>query len=199
MCKCENVKMKKQEKNDKQIHAPGTPLGDGGVEVRTAGPNDAAVIADLSRITFYDAFAPFNTKENMDMFMEKQFTREKLMKEVGAPGNVFLLATIDNEPAGYVRVRESVSPATLGAVPAIELARIYATQQVIGKGVGSALMKQVIELSKQMNKQVLWLGVWEHNKNAIEFYIKWGFEKFGEHDFVLGTDVQTDWLMKKML
>lgn len=169
------------------------------IDIRVAGREDAAVIAELSRITFYDAFAPSNTKENMDMFMEKQFTHEKLMAEVGAPGNTFLLATIDNEPAGYVRVRESANPVEIGSVPAIELARIYATRQVIGKGVGSALMKQVVELAKKMNKQVLWLGVWEHNKTAIDFYTKWGFEKFGEHDFVLGTDVQTDWLMKKVL
>jgi ribosomal protein S18 acetylase RimI-like enzyme len=50
-----------------------------------------------------------------------------------------------------------------------------------------------------MQKQALWLGVWEKNERAINFYHRWGFEKFGEHDFILGDDVQTDWLMKKEL
>jgi hypothetical protein len=29
--------------------------------------------------------------------------------------------------------------------------------------------------------------------------VKWGFEKFADHDFVLGNDIQKDWLMKKKL
>ena len=40
-------------------------------------------------------------------------------------------------------------------------------------------------------------GVWEKNYRAIEFYTKWGFEKFDDTDFLLGDEVQKDWLMKK--
>jgi len=47
--------------------------------------------------------------------------------------------------------------------------------------------------------KTVWLGVWEHNPKAIAFYEKWGFEKFGAHSFMLGTDAQTDLLMKKNL
>jgi ribosomal protein S18 acetylase RimI-like enzyme len=41
--------------------------------------------------------------------------------------------------------------------------------------------------------------VWEHNERALEFYRKWGFEKYGQHVFMLGNDAQTDLLMKKEL
>src|SRR5262245_37969938 len=101
------------------------------IDIRLATAADAEVIADLSRVTFYEAFAPSNSKENMDMFMEKQFTREKLMAEVGAAGNTFLLASINNEPVGYARLRESENPHGLENISVIELARIYATQAVI--------------------------------------------------------------------
>jgi ribosomal protein S18 acetylase RimI-like enzyme len=50
-----------------------------------------------------------------------------------------------------------------------------------------------------MKKDNIWLGVWEHNHQAIKFYTTWGFEKFGDHLFLLGDDPQTDWLMKKEL
>jgi len=60
-------------------------------------------------------------------------------------------------------------------------------------------MEHCIKLAAEKNKELIWLGVWERNQRAISFYQKFGFEKFGEHDFVLGNDVQTDWLMKKML
>ena len=169
------------------------------IRIEEATKNDAVLIADLSRKTFYDSFAADNTQEDMEKFLNEQFTREKLMEEVGAPGNIFLLAYDGNEAVGYARMRETPNPVLLEGGPAIEIARIYAVQKSIGKGVGSALMQQCIETAKQKNAQVIWLGVWEKNYKAIAFYSKWGFEQFGEHVFMLGNDPQTDWLMKKAL
>lgn len=157
------------------------------------------MIADLSRTTFYDSFAHFNTAENMDKFMDGPFTREALIAEVGAPGNIFLLAYEAGEPLGYVRMRESENPTELGDVKAIEIARIYVVKESIGKGVGGLLLERCIHIAKEQNKDIIWLGVWEHNPRAIAFYSKWGFEKFGSHPFMLGDDRQTDWYMKKNL
>jgi diamine N-acetyltransferase len=169
------------------------------ITIRIATPADAAMIADLSRQTFYDAFAADNTPENMAKFMNEQFTREKLMAEVVDPASIFLLAIIDNEVVGYARIRESSNSLELDNQPAIEIARIYAVTTTIGKGVGSALMQRCLTIAQEKQCSVVWLGVWEHNKRAIDFYTKWGFHKFSEHIFVVGDDPQTDWLMKKEL
>ena len=53
--------------------------------------------------------------------------------------------------------------------------------------------------AKAKGKKTIWLCVWEKNQRAIEFYTAWGFEKFGECDFILGRDVQKDSMMKKEL
>lgn len=169
------------------------------IRIKEASTADAGLIADLSRQTFYDSFAGDNTPENMDQFMKEQFTREKLMEEVGVVGNIFLLAYAGDEVVGYVRLRETTNPLLIANGPAIEIARIYAMHHSIGKGVGSALMQRCIEIAREKNTQVIWLGVWEKNQKAITFYTKWGFEKFSEHVFMLGNDAQTDWLMKKIL
>lgn len=167
---------------------------------------DAGLIADLSRRTFHDAFAAHNTPENMHKFMTEQFTREGLMEEVLASPSMFILAEIMREPAGYARLRSSApasGPAAasqaLTGLPSIEIARIYALQSMLGKGVGHALMARCIAVAGELGRKVVWLGVWEHNQRAIEFYRRWGFEKFGEHDFLLGDDLQKDWLMRKAL
>jgi len=131
--------------------------------------------------------------------MNEQFTREKLINEVGADHNIFLVAELNGETVGYARMREVPNPDELEALPALELARIYSVQTRIGKGVGSALMEKCIEVARQENKKVIWLGVWEKNLHAISFYERWGFEKFSKHEFILGDDVQTDWLMMKRL
>lgn len=169
------------------------------IRIVEATKKDAALIADMSRKTFYDSFAADNTQEDMDKFLNEQFTREKLIEEVGAPGNIFLLAYDGDEAVGYARMRETPNPVLPDGGPAIEIARIYAVQKSIGKGVGSALMQQCIEKAKELKVRLIWLGVWEKNYKAIAFYSKWGFEQFGEHLFMLGNDPQTDWLMKKTL
>ena len=116
-----------------------------------------------------------------------------------APQNVFLTAFMDNELVGYAKLSTSENPPELENTAAIEIGRIYAAQKTIGLGVGKSLMLECISAAAKKNKQVIWLGVWEHNQRAISFYSKFGFEKFGEHDFVLGNDIQTDWLMKKTI
>lgn len=169
------------------------------IKVRLASKHDADLIVNMSRQTFYDTFASYNTKENMDKFMNEQFTKGTLLREVGAKNNVFLLAFDRERPVGYARIREKNNPPSLGTNNAIEIARIYAATNEIGKGIGKALMQKCIEIAKAAHREFIWLGVWEKNQRAIDFYTKWGFEKFADHEFILGDDVQNDWLMKKKL
>lgn len=167
--------------------------------IRKAIIEDAPLIADISHQTFYETFAAYNRKEDMDKFLNQQFTRGKLMMEVGARENIFLLAYDASAVAGYVKLRDERVPPTMGKVSAMEIARIYAMADHIGKGVGSYLMQSGIDIAKQKNKEWLWLGVWEKNQRAIDFYSKWGFEKFDETNFLLGDDLQKDWLMRKRI
>jgi diamine N-acetyltransferase len=169
------------------------------LSIRYATKEDAALIADISRQTFYETFAADNTKDDMDKFLNQQFTKGRLMLEVGSAENTFLLAYKDNEVAGYVKLREANVPKSLNNSNALEIARIYSMVGMIGKGVGKLLMQSSIDIAKEKRKEVLWLGVWEKNQRAIDFYTKWGFEKFDETNFLLGNDMQKDWLMKKYL
>jgi len=166
------------------------------ITIRYAGAGDAELIADMSRTTFYEAFAKDNTMEDMEIFMGEQFTRENLMKEVEAGDGIFLLAYADEEPVGYARLRIKNN---LAHEQSIEIARIYALNKAIGKGVGKALMQECINKANELQMKWIWLGVWEKNERAISFYERWGFQQFGAHQFLLGTDLQTDLLMKRAL
>ncbi|HLY69116.1 MAG TPA: GNAT family N-acetyltransferase [Puia sp.] len=169
------------------------------VNIRMAGPDHAELIAEFSHRTFCDAFGPFNTKENMDKFIFHDFSREKLKAQVTEAGNIFLLAYQDNELTGYVRLLESDNPPGLGNRDSMEISRIYVDSKITSKGIGTLLMQKCIDLARERNKKLIWLGVWEHNIKAISFYKRFGFEMFGDHIFMLGDDAQTDILMKKDL
>ena len=167
--------------------------------IRFATIDDAELIADLSRRTFQETFGYVNTRENMDKFMNEQFTREDLIKEVTEPGNTFLLAFDDDTPVGYARMREGKKFPEFENKDSIEIARIYSVNSYLGTGVGQQLMRQCVFIAKELKKEIIWLGVWEKNPRAIAFYTKWGFEKFSEQDFLLGDDLQKDSLLMKKL
>lgn len=169
------------------------------VEIRPATYEDAEIIADLSRSTFYDTFSEHNSSKNMELFLKEQFTRTRLVSEVGAKGNTFFLAYFGGELAGYVKLREGEPPKHLKGLKALEIARIYVVKTFIGHGVGRQLMQVSLDVGREKNLDVAWLAVWEHNPRAFNFYKQWGFDIFGTQIFLLGYDLQKDWLMKKLL
>ena len=169
------------------------------IEIRLAGKDDTQLIAGISKITFEETYSAYNSKENMNLFVSEQFGPEILGDELASGSNTFFLALLDGRPAGYLKLTEDQAPEGLHGKNAIEISRVYALQRVIGKGVGKALMQCAIDFAAEKEKEIIWLGVWEHNERAISFYSKWGFVKFGEHDFLLGNDRQNDWLMMKKI
>jgi ribosomal protein S18 acetylase RimI-like enzyme len=169
------------------------------VTIRTCSLQDADVLMSLGIQTFRETFEEVNTRENMKVYLETNFTKARLSNELSEAGAVFFIAEINGEPAGFSKVIASKKPADLDGHSAMEIERIYATKKHIGMGVGKSLMQTCLNHAKKNGHDVLWLGVWEHNIRAIDFYKKWGFEKFSQHVFMLGHDAQTDILMKKYI
>ena len=64
-------------------------------------------------------------------------------------------------------------------------------------GIGSAFMQIAENFASEKKLSTIWLGVWEHNEPAKKFYKSKGYEKFSHHTFVIGDDMQTDFLLKK--
>lgn len=131
--------------------------------------------------------------------MNEQFTKEQLEQEVLNSPDLFALLYHAEIPIGYLRLRLTHTPPELESTNALEIARIYVLEEWKGKGSGTRMMEYVHTFAVQHGFQVIWLGVWEKNEPAIRFYMKWGFQQFSKHDFLLGTDVQCDWLLKKEL
>lgn len=167
------------------------------ITLRTAGPADAILLAEMGRETFSASFAAQNTPENMATYLQASFSPEKQASELAQAGSFFLIAEIDGIPAGYVRLLEGSTEAGIAGQHPIELVRIYACRPWIGSGVGSALMRASLEQARQLECDVIWLGVWEQNPHAIEFYRRWGFVPVGTHPFLLGDELQTDWIMQR--
>lgn len=167
------------------------------MNIRKANASDAKLLTALGARTFADSFAADNTPEDMANYLANAFSPEKQAAEMAEPGTIFLIAEEDGQPVGYTRLREGNVPECVGGTYAIEIVRIYSIKEMIGKGVGKALMSACLDEARARGCDVIWLDVWEKNPRAITFYQKWGFEKVGEQGFQLGDDLQTDWIMAR--
>jgi GNAT superfamily N-acetyltransferase len=171
-----------------------------GIHIVQASASHASALASMGAETFTEAFAEHNNPTDFKKYLDDSFNISQIEKELTEKGSTFFLAYINNELAGYARLRESGEG--LEKFPTkhvIELQRIYSYKAFIGKGIGKALLTHCIETAKKKGYSLLWLGVWEHNHHAIQFYKHFGFTEFDSHVFMLGSEAQTDILMKKQL
>jgi len=115
------------------------------------------------------------------------------------PNSEFYFALFDNKVIGYLKINFGQAQTELKDKKALEIERIYVLKKFHGKKVGQILYDTAFKIAKQTGANYLWLGVWEKNPRAINFYKKNGFVEFDKHIFKLGDDEQTDIMMKLQL
>lgn len=158
--------------------------------------DDIEKLQVLSRKTFGETFTDRNTVENMDKYLDEEMSIAKLTLELKNPDSEFYFALLNNEPIGYLKLNKGQAQTDIKDDVSLEIERIYVVKEFHGKKVGQALYNKAFEIAKDTTVEYLWLGVWEENDKAINFYSKHGFKAFDTHLFMLGNDVQKDILMK---
>lgn len=166
------------------------------VEIEKVTPDLAASLLEISRQTFFDAFAHLNSAANIEIYAAKAFTLQRFQNELNNPNSHFYFAKLESEIAGYLKLNLNMAQTDLRDSNALEVERIYVLKQYQGNQIGKQLLDFAIKEALDKSLQYIWLGVWEHNTNAIRFYEGKGFKPFSSHEFMLGEDKQTDLLMK---
>ena len=166
------------------------------MNIRYGTTDDARMLSELGARTFHDTFAKDNTPENTDAYLKASFSLEIQFNELSQPDNIFLIVESENIPIGYAQLIMNSKDEAINKTKPLEIRRIYASQEYLGKGVGKELMKATIEEARNRGCDCVWLGVWEKNQRAIDFYKKWGFREVGTHLFSVGDDPQNDYVME---
>ncbi len=135
----------------------------------------------------------------MKKYLDEDFSLEKLTAEINNKNSEFYFAKLDNNVIGYLKINFGSSQTELKDDKALEIERIYVLKEFHGKNIGQLLYNKAMQISRQKKADYIWLGVWEENPRAINFYKKNGFMEFDRHIFKLGNDEQTDIMMKLKL
>jgi len=169
------------------------------IDIKKVTLHDIDQLQKIGRQTFFETFASGNTEENMTTYLDEGFSIEKLTAELNDSNAEFYFATLDDHIIGYLKLNFGPSQTELQDDKALEIERIYVLKDFHGKSVGQLLYDKAIQIAIQKGADYVWLGVWEENPRAINFYKKNGFVEFDKHVFKLGNDEQTDIMMKLQL
>lgn len=167
--------------------------------INKASNEDWETVQSLGIQTFTETFAKDNSEEAMKKYLEESFNKEKLKAELNNKESHFFVAWEEDNPVGYLKVNAGSAQTEIQDEAGLEIERIYVKQSHHGKKVGQLLYDKALETAQHLNKSYLWLGVWEENLRALNFYRKNGFVEFDKHIFRLGDEEQTDLMMKKVL
>ena len=166
------------------------------IDIHKASISDINELQKISRDTFLETFAHSTSEENMRHYLENNFSKEQLSKEIEHEPSKFYFATLENAVIGYLKINYSGAQTELNDKKSLEVERIYIGKEYYGKGIGQLLLNFALQIAKQQQMDYVWLGVWEENHRAIQFYLKNGFITFDKHVFMLGEEVQNDFMMK---
>lgn len=169
------------------------------MKIKKCSLDDILDLQKIYRQTFFETFSEQNSEENMRIFLDKAYSEEKLKSEIEDKESETFLAVENQKTLGVLKINTGKAETESGLENSLEIQRIYILKESKGLGIGTVFMNLAEKKARELGVSFIWIGVWEKNFPAQKFYTDKGFRRFSEHAFVLGDDVQTDFLMKKEL
>ena len=167
------------------------------ITYRTAERADAATLDCLFDKVFCDTFAHLYRPEDLSAFLSS-FGISDWEEQLDDPAFACLLAEVDGEPAGYVKLGPlKLLVETNGQ--ALLLDQLYVLKAHHGAGIAQHLMDWAIEEASRRGATRIYLTVFVDNHRARRFYDRYGFEAVGRYDFMVGNQADEDIIMRKML
>ncbi|ORW68067.1 GNAT family N-acetyltransferase [Mycobacterium saskatchewanense] len=161
------------------------------VDLAAPGSVDTGELAAVAAHTFPLACPPGTAAENIASFIEANLSAERFAEYLADPRRAILTARHDGRIVGYAMlVREGDTA---------ELSKIYVLADYHGAGVSAALMDRTLATARGWGVRRVWLGVNQQNHRAQRFYTKSGFVVDGTRTFRVGTRIEDDYVMVRVL
>jgi ribosomal protein S18 acetylase RimI-like enzyme len=167
--------------------------------IQCALPSDARALAELAKDTFLYAFARLNNRKDIENYVAISFTEKQIRTEILDRTTTFFIARLRDQWVGYSKICQTIPPDCIDQLPAIELSRLYTMPNYYGCGIGPALLEACLNHARKKGFKSVWLGSWQKNKRGNAFYGKMNFEIVGVKQFILGSDIQEDYVFLRSL
>ncbi|MEP6781920.1 MAG: GNAT family N-acetyltransferase, partial [Gemmatimonadaceae bacterium] len=168
--------------------------------------SEAAHLSAFASECFDNTYGPLCRAADVDAYIAQSLSPSALLPVLTDPTSWVFAAIIDDVWVGYVQVHLASLPAgmvnTHESAPSItpmEVSRFYVSRKWIGKGVAQEMLTSIIAHAKSHGAEALWLSVWQENARAAAFYAKSDFAIIGTSTFLMGEDLQNDYIMQRVI
>lgn len=166
--------------------------------------SEASRLSEFAKDNFDKTYGPLCRAADVDAYMASELSPTSLLRVLTNPTSWVFAAVVDDEWVGYAQVQLAPLPEdvislqtpSLSTTP-MELSRFYVVRKCHGTDVAQQMLGIVLAHAELQGSETLWLSVWQENARAIAFYKKWGFSAIGATKFLMGEDLQDDFIMER--
>ncbi|BBE35907.1 GNAT family N-acetyltransferase [Sphingosinicella microcystinivorans] len=166
---------------------------------RTPTAADLPALCELGRQTFIETFGHLYAKHDLDHFLVTVFGPEGMPVEFADPAYAFRIAEADGRMVAYCKVGPPYLPVDDDGRTKCELRQLYILKAWHGRGIAQPMMAWALEWANMGGWQDMYLTVWSENYRAQKVYENYGFEKVGDHRFMVGEQADHDFIYRKVL
>jgi ribosomal protein S18 acetylase RimI-like enzyme len=120
----------------------------------------------------------FNRYEDLIDYVDHTYDVQKIANSITKSNNVFFFSFYNNQAVGFAKVKKQSLNKQISDSKQMELQKIYVLKAYHGAGIAQALLHSIVQLSKEIQPDCIWLDVVLRNERAIHFYEKNGFKKY---------------------
>ncbi len=149
---------------------------------RPARASDASSLAAISMEVWVGTYLRKGVSGFFADYALSEFTTSKLEAVVASDHEHIIVSQNEDGIDGFIRLGLD-SPAPLSQYPGAEIKTLYVQPRHNGKGIGKALLKEVIAQCEALGINAIWLTVNSENAAAIAFYLANDFQRVGTTHF----------------
>lgn len=175
-----------------------TNLENNTVAFKRLSEADAALLSDIATRAYSDHYLHL-WYDGGAWYLQTYFTVTRFKEELRDTNAWFFCIYYNTNAVGFLKLNID-KPLTGATGNALELERIYLTNEARGQGIGTKAVEFTMEIAAQQQKELVWLKVMDSSGNAIRFYQRLGFEICGTYRLTfaqLKEDLRGMFIMKK--
>jgi ribosomal protein S18 acetylase RimI-like enzyme len=165
--------------------------------LRRATEADAATLARVGAATFVETFGHLYPAEDLQTFLARSYSEDATRRTLSDPRCAAWLLEHDGAPVGHALAGPCSLPHAAVQPDDGELKRLYLLRAYQNGGWGRRMFDAVLAWLERDGPRTLWIGVWSENLGAQRFYARYGFERVGDYDFVVGNIRDHEYILRR--
>lgn len=167
------------------------------IKITEATTADYRTIEALARNTWLDTYGDILSEKQIEYMLDMMYNKISIVHQIEGLRHHFLLIqddSIGNEYVGFVSYELNYDNQAK-----TKIHKLYVVPHYQGKGLGKALIKEIISRANQAKNRSILLNMNRYNK-SLSFYERMGFNIVGEEDIDIGNDyLMEDYIFEKTL